>query len=741
MKSLTKIEAGKETEVKERPKRDTQPKEYSEYPEGSPLKTSFNDRILRELGLYDSNTEAKMSGLKGYPGNIIIGEWKFSSGGEDNVMPVYLTYAVSNVPFIPYQPAKRVSVIGHSIRTAGKWVKEDKPLIPIGKKHLKDGAINHQVSTLNAKVCYAKTEEEILMTEDDAVIISPAFAKRAEYRIIYRALEDEARPLLMRDETEQITGEEKVTKGKHLLPQYKDSEGIIDKFLYEQSEIRHSGLLIPRELMGSDKKITVDENGKDAITEMLKAQKYNIIQNGNIGIGDKLLFLSGCKGIIADVRELPDGADIMLSRLSVWNPNKESSQRGGLLKELQISGGCTMVFYQAEHLRVNATTERSKEPKLSTTLYPFLMESKKMQKELEVDNSDFKEILKMAGLELVETTTGEVKLEEIVITGDGEEKVKMFKGVYLPKFVSLYYTRQMKHKEYIIRKTGIFNALIEENRATLKRSVQTYIRALVRPTTPGIKALIAIPHTGVYDEIRVNPKVAEQLKKRVLIYREPVCERESIQSMKVISDKETPMGCIRVHPYAMRLLNGDMDGDSLYILNIVDTFFNVSIEKYKEQARKIEIKTVPKIKELKPKNITEMIENAKEWHKKSVSRAVDTSKFGERIKKGTLKTDNIEYVSKCILPFAGAIEGSLKDSKVEGKSGEKISLREAFYEVYCEEEIEDMEATALYAILIKGKVKKPAEGKQRTPGQWTPEDFVGKTLTSKQGMFYKWFKP
>lgn len=739
MKPLTEDVKGKEGEVKERAK-NKKIKEYQEYGEGTALKGSFGNRLMRELGIYDSNNEAEMGRLKGYAGDIIIGETAFKYDGKDWKMPLYITYPVSNVPFIPYQPAKRISVIGHSIRTAGIWDNPDKPLIPMGKEHLQDGAINHKVSTLNAKICFAKTEEEILLCEDDSVIISPAFAKRAGYRLIYRALEDEEKPLLLRHKADMITGDRQVKKGMHLMGMYRDSNDVIERFLYEQSEIRHSGLLIPREIMTATKKITTDKNGDDTITEELFAQAYNIIQADNIGVGDKLLFLSGCKGVVADIRELPDKADIMLSKLSVWNADKESSQRGALLKEMEVTGGYGMIFYQPEHLRINEAIESTKDPKLSTTLYPFLMESPYLRDNLEVNNEDLPEILKMAGLELVEEDS-KVILRELVVGDSKIEQELIYKGVYVPKFIRLYYTRQMKHQEYIIRRTGIFNALMTEKRATLKRSVQSKIRNLIRPTSPGIKGLVAIPHNGNYNEIRLNPKTAKELKENVLVYREPVCEHTSIQHLTVKPDKDTPLGCAKVHPYAMRLFNGDMDGDKLYVLNIGDTFFKVSTEDYKAKARKSEVKQIPEGKRLKPKSIPEMVADAKAWHKKSVKRAVDTSLFGGRIKECTLKYDNIGLVADKILPYAGALEGSLKDSKVKALSGnDKVSLREKFYEMYERDKIGSLETTPLQALMVKGKVEKPAEGKSRSMNQWIAQDLNGKVVTTKTGMFVKWFK-
>ena len=703
--------------------------EYKELASGEALKASFEDRILRQLGLYESNCVAEMGRLQGFRGDIEIGT------DEKLNMPVFITNAVSNIPFIPFTPAKRLSVIGHSLRTAGEWENEEKQLYDLDTD-IEKGALFHNVSTLNARISFAETEEENLLTEDDAIIISPAFAKRASYRLIYRALEEQSHPLLIKDIEDglELGKEIKVTKGDYLLPQYKDSDNWLEKFLYEESRVRQSGVLIPREIMPKKKKIVMDSNGEDMVIEEVFFQRYNIIQAGNIGVGDKILFLSGIKGIVTDIRELPNKTDIMLSKLSVWNPDKESSQRGGLLKEIEATDGYATVFYQPVHLRVNEIA--SGNPNMSSTMYPFLMQSKYMREKIELDNSHLLDMLRMGDTEISIADNGRLFFTELHT--DDEETIN---GVYLPDFLDLWYVHQKKHLEYIVERTPIFNAVTERKITLLERLIQTQIRNYLRSTTKGVKGLIAITHTGKYNEIRVNPVEAKKVGKKVLVYREPVCEETSIQTMVVVADEKTPVGCARVHPYAIRAMNGDTDGDKLYILDYSDEYFEVSDKKYESFAKKLDSTkiVIPEASELKAKTVEEMIADAKEWHETSVKRAIETSDFGGKIKRATLVLGTPDKFAKDVMPYAGAIEGSLKDSKVKGKSGELVTLREKFTEHYKELGISEHVPTALEALFVKGKVETAKKSKTRTKSKWVTKDFHGKKLCEKDNIFYKWF--
>ena len=607
-----------------------------------------------------------------------------------------------NVPFLPFNPVKRISLAARAITTAGVWKKPEEPLFPVSSKvpeeeiwkNLASGAIYHDVSTINAKIVFAKTEDDRRLTIDDAIIISKKFADRAEYDYIYT---DKASGRFMQWAELFVDSDNKpiplvnktLEKGEPLQWVFYDEEETEIYFL-EGNVMPVSGDL---EVNGEPKKYGRKKERY--------VQGYRIRVKGKIGVGDKLLGLTGLRGMVAEIREeLPGNADIMIHSAKVWG-TKGSRKCGAMYLEMQNTDDHLAVFYQPAHLAKNEISQR--EVTVSTTLWSVLATHGNPETQKLLVSERFADICYMFKLEIDNENILRAVDKPTIDKDNGsiiEARVSFFKNqkvddIWVPDWLQLEFikstalgvslestkvqgllTQTLKSYDPFRDGTriGQLEYYLQESLINVIRNKKFFETEIVGSTynvvcVPFLQPISKKKQSNV---VYLNPSMGYEDGQRLLIVREPVISKANVQHVRVIHDKDLPHNVIKVDPYIIKQMYGDYDGDRVWILPIDDESFKEKVDDYRKIDDMGELESTINIVEVE-EHILELptyekkLEEAENYHNDLVeSKVIGAGKFGGARKNCDLKINQIENTKKFTLPNAYLLELGIKDRDQEG---------------------------------------------------------------------------
>ena len=305
-----------------------------------------------------------------------------------------------NIPFVQFQPAKRVYLASKSLFNWKLEKSKDtatyKPFSNFVKLKTPDNPLirvqRHDVDTINVSVSLPSNKRDIEITKEDSSIISLSCSKRLNFLFIKDILFEI-------EETRKFPERSHIKEGDILG---KDVNG--NEFVS-----MYNGIL----------NVTHEKLIKDTKKKIISG---NVRIERDVQVGDKLTGLSGLKVSVGEIRKDMD-SDIIISENQIWNENKVDGQKGGLVKEL-LSCGKIMVGLRQDTLIENQAT-RSKGGSLSSTLYPILnLYDESLVKEIVKDNSHFEELLKTLHLKYDNNLKKFVLLSEKEIDLSDERWIK-----------------------------------------------------------------------------------------------------------------------------------------------------------------------------------------------------------------------------------------------------------------------------------------------------------------------------
>ena len=564
-----------------------------------------------------------------------------------------------NIPYAPYNPVKRISLSARAIASAGEWLHPDEPLFKVEKtespyQDILTGARYHDLTTLNAKIGIATKEEDLRLTVDDAVIISKEFSERAQYDYIYTHTRTgkkiQTAKLLVKDNKPVPLTKRFYYKGMPLQAIRQDG-----KIVYSE-EASVTGTLLP---VGEP--IEHKTEGTTWYT-----QHYNMHIKGHIGIGDKLLGLTGLRGVVADIREDLD-CDIMVHSSKIWG-SKNSRKCGAWVMELRKHDNYSAVFFQPQHI---ATNEASIRPvSISSTMWSVLhkVRDKKILK-----STRFEDILHMIRCEIVEDRIKPINKKTTERKGGRiiKAKINFFDNqkpdnIWIPDWLALEYqldNRRIKTK-LLLEIESTLRADNEDKRQRISYYVsQDIVRAIkskkmFETIIPKSRYnFVCIPKTHSPDTIEINSGFEEGTN--VLIVREPVISNANIQSKRVVIDHSLPKNVARVHTEVMRDMYGDFDGDRIWILPINDKQFEHQIEG--KEPSDLYLPLSPPLK-LTPPTYEESLKKAEEYHNKVYEEKVYfAGRIGGARKTADLYVNDKTFTEEVTLPNASLLESGIKD--------------------------------------------------------------------------------
>ena len=291
-----------------------------------------------------------------------------------------------NIPYFQYNPAKRLNQGARSIfKTEYLKVKEaarlgkkpgfynennfmellnsDAPLIS------KEDLPRHDVDTLNATIGFSSNLNDFLQTQEDACIISLAFAKRFIFRYITPRL------VLFTTSKNKVKNGMKVKAGDLI-------EKLEDENLIRFNQIKQDGVIF----LKSQKQLIKED--KDEGIKPLWLNRVTIETIRGLAVGDKLRSLSGMKVIISEIRK-GQIEDIKIHENQI---KSKTGLKGSFVMELRKTGRVMVGMRQDEF--IGREESLIKGGSISSTIYPVLkLYAPEVLKEIIKDNSRFYELL------------------------------------------------------------------------------------------------------------------------------------------------------------------------------------------------------------------------------------------------------------------------------------------------------------------------------------------------------------
>ena len=420
-----------------------------------------------------------------------------------------------------------------------------------------------------------------------------------------------------------------------------------------------------------------------------------------IGVGDKLIGLTGLRGVIAEVRDkLPDNADIMVHPSKVWGL-KESRRCGAWVRELSENDNHIAVYYQPEHIARNEASTR--EVSISTTLWSVLATHGGENTQKILPSQRFADICYMLRLELDEE--GRLVPVDIPVRPRRggqiiEARVAFFENqtrdnIWLPNWLKLDF---MQDTRWHITKLG--KLLKETNKKGLddyalghyeyeiSRELVRTIRSkklfetLIRGSRYNFVCIPFIQPKKVkhkMNTVYIAPDQGFEDGQRVLVVREPVISKTNVLDKFITIDPSLPENVVAIDPESMHMMYGDYDGDRLWILPIDDPAFEVLPRDYpkpdqkriEEVNLKIDIEKINK--ELKVPSVQESMVKAKEYHDEVYHEKVYLAGYiGGARKNCDLEVNDLDNTRNFTLPNAELLEGAIKDRPELTKQGAEI---------------------------------------------------------------------
>ena len=270
---------------------------------------------------------------------------------------------ITSIPYYNYNPIKRLRRGASFFARGGDFVIEGQ-----SEDYFKE----NYSKMIFLKVRIAKSDEELYLTSEGGLIISEKASNAMRYDFVVRHEE---------------TQKEVV---KFIVGDNKTLENIRKK--YPSDRLIRAGEII--EGTNYDFPLTGYMLITDRIkTKIIKGKKYSILnyriaQRGKIQVGDKLMSLTGLKGMVAKVDPELD-VDIVISPNEIYGI-KESKWCGALAKEI-LTMGKIGVFFISSHLSNSSYSKihEGTEPAISSTSYSYFARfgSKELKKNILVNHN------------------------------------------------------------------------------------------------------------------------------------------------------------------------------------------------------------------------------------------------------------------------------------------------------------------------------------------------------------------
>ena len=531
------------------------------------------------------------------------------------------------------------------------------------------------------RVRFATTPEDLYLTHDGGLIIS----EKASIAMAYNYLERDR--VSNNTVTKSITGDTK-TELKEVIRSYPADIRIeAGDLLTPTFDFPTDGYLLNPEIRGR--------------THF--SLRFEILKRGQIGVGDKLLGLTGLKGIVCKVDPDLTDVDIIINPNQVYG-DKETRKCGSAIKEIQKSGRLA-VFFQPRHLASSRFSDRRKKVTVSSTAYPFiaLYGSRELQEEL-LPNQRLADLFYMLDLTLdgigkirpvnrqaKPRAGGEMYAFHHYLWKKDFIKEEIWLPNWLPKSVlqkrgGIDYERPSKLIRAIsdLTKIGelkpgeatekmletalvLFNVFRKEIAGELVRCIAPIVKK-------GRSNIIAVPKAGKPYEIELTRHDIDLLKlkvgAKVLLRREPVVSKYHIQefSVQLSTDRFQQNNTVKIVPEAIRLMAGDFDGDPLILMNYKDVNFRIPKEVYEAEKKRLEAEFMPAFKPTKInvedlyKTDDELINAAEEEHTKQKTRKHEVPLVGGRRKGASFSSDSLKFEEEEIVNYAIFLEEGLKDT-------------------------------------------------------------------------------
>jgi len=514
----------------------------------------------------------------------------------------YPAKQVEMIPYVEYNPIKRVALMSHALETAGTWFGGDSLFFQ------------------EAEVRVAEGIDELRMTQDDGILISEKFSLRSEVVVIgvHHAFTEPGMGLNFIEGDEIKAGEALVrSHGRNTTEK---------EFIEEASKPKMGGKVI------SINTTTVTTPLDDELTHW--SVKIGLVRP--LGIGDKLLSLTGIKGVVVDVRSDLD-VDVVIHPGHLWG-SKESSQRGALLKEME--SGKVKMFYQPDHLR---TEGLRKMQSISVNVWPALWVFGDRDIWVDRTENDFGDVPHVVADDELQvgridphahplTWSYRAKKGEIVET---LSEIDVSRYDYLPGYPS----KGKRTKS----KVEIRNVI---TRSKLARKITGWY-------------LTAVAHND--DPRLVLGNIPALHGHLVTVWREPVVQKSSVQCLEFYNDPSLPEGVIAVTSEVIRDMNGDFDGDHLVLVDVSDQNFVQDHDTITDEVPDLEIKPVRH----------NLKAEGRDKIDKDVAKQKQLRKFGG----ARLRASFMEVVPQAdIMAVAYGLEGHLKEELEVPEDAENMML-------------------------------------------------------------------
>lgn len=314
-----------------------------------------------------------------------------------------------NIPFFEYNPAKRLNQVARSsfivdydkihksFNGKGNFMELLNPDIPLVPK---EDLPRHDIDTLNASIGFADNFNDFLQTQEDACVISAAFANRFTFRYVT------PRVALFTTSDETIQSGKEVKAGDII-------EKLEDENLTKLNQIKQDGTIFVK-----SKKLLVKGNKEGKSQNDLWLNRVTIETVRPLQVGDKLRSLSGMKVVISEIRE-NQIEDIIIHRNQI---ESKTGLKGAFVMELLKTGRVMVGMRRDEFIGLYENIAQG--GSLSSTLYPILkLYAPEVLKEIVRDNSRFIELLESLHLKY-NFQTGTFKLLPENLIGDIESYEK-----------------------------------------------------------------------------------------------------------------------------------------------------------------------------------------------------------------------------------------------------------------------------------------------------------------------------
>jgi hypothetical protein len=579
--------------------------------------------------------------------------------------------AITSLPYYNCNPVKRLRRAGASWLKHGKFEALNAP----------EGYFGESKGLIYLKTRLAKTPDELYLTEDGGLIISESASRIMAYNFIER---------------DAVSGEI-VTKA--ILSETKDELETVIKNCPADKRLEAGEMLTEGDDFPTDGYLVQTQiRGRKHFSLQFQVLKKDVIK-----VGDKLLGLTGLKGIVARIDPNLD-ADIVVNPNQVYGA-KETRKCGAAIKELQKSGRLA-VFFQPNQLAAARFSGQNKKPTVSSTAYPFiaLYGSEKLKNELLPNKRladlfymldlvlDSKGIIKAVNRQAKPRVGGELESFNYPLWKPDYVKKNIWVPDWLPKTVpqkkaGVTTTVPARLYDAIVRISKISSAE-EITEADLKNQeilgaifrkelAQELVKCISPVIEKGRSNFVAVPKTAKSGEIELTAHDITLLDlkngQKVLIRREPVVSKRHIQEMviKQTEDRFQANNTIKITPAAMHLMAGDFDGDPLILMNYADSNFAVPTKEYKESEDRLvkKVNSSAKVDIAKIvaddlyKTNDELVNLAEEEHIKQKQRKDDVPNTGGSRKGASFAQDSIKFELEEIVKYAVYLEEGLKDAK------------------------------------------------------------------------------